>query len=154
MTWTPGHHEARAEALPGHLGGLLGDIPADARVQLSAQGAALPADGQAGLGANGDARAQRHQGDLVRLDGPPHPGRHAIPGLVHPELLVAAGVEVRVRSLPLAVTHRVFIVTVETTALGIFAPELVELCVVLLSEKAEQVGAACSGVKCRALGLT
>ena len=35
-----------------------------------------------------------------------------------------------------------FVVTVETTGLGIFAPELVEMRVVLLSEKAEQVGAA------------
>jgi hypothetical protein len=54
----------------------------------------------------------------------------------------AEGVEVRLKSLPEAVTNRVFIVTVETTGLGIFAPEVVELRVVLLSEKAEQVGAA------------
>lgn len=54
----------------------------------------------------------------------------------------AEGVEVRLKALPEAVTNRVFVVTVETTGLGIFAPELVELRVVLLSEKAEQVGAA------------
>jgi hypothetical protein len=53
----------------------------------------------------------------------------------------AGGVEVRLKGLPDAITNRVFVVNVETTAPGMFGPEAVELRVVLLSD-AEQVGEA------------
>lgn len=50
--------------------------------------------------------------------------------------------EVRLKNVPDAITNLVFVVNVEVTGLGMFAPEAVELRVVLLSEKAEQVGEA------------
>ncbi len=53
----------------------------------------------------------------------------------------AGGVEVRLKGLPDAITNRVFVVNVETTAPGMFGPEAVELRIVLLSD-AEQVGEA------------
>jgi hypothetical protein len=51
-------------------------------------------------------------------------------------------VEVRLKAVPDAITNRMFVVNVELTELGMFAPEAVEVRVVLLSEKAEQVGEA------------
>lgn len=52
------------------------------------------------------------------------------------------GVEVRLKALPDAITNRMFVVDVDTKDLGMFGPVAVEVRVVLLSEKAQQVGEA------------
>ncbi len=52
------------------------------------------------------------------------------------------GVELRLKGVPDAITNRMFVVNVEVSVLGMFAPEAVEVRVVLLSEKAEQAGEA------------